>query len=89
MAEIRILRSMRKDIIRNEYERDTIGVASMMDKMRDNKLSKMVWAYEERGNGSNKRGYENEGWRKKETKKKHRLSNMKTAGMLAVYMFNY
>jgi len=47
VAEMRILRWMsgvpRENWIRNDYIRGSIGVVSIMDKMRENKLTEKIW----------------------------------------------
>jgi len=69
---------------RNEYIRGSVGVASIMDKMRENRH----WScYEERSVGISKNGYGIECGRKKreeEVGEYDRGRDMRTAGVLRV-----
>jgi hypothetical protein len=63
VAEMRMLRwtsrVTREDRIRNEYLKGSIGVASIVNKMRENR--QIIWACDEaRGNKISKSGYKNE-----------------------------
>lgn len=76
IVEVRMLRwtsrVTREDGMRDEYVRGSIGVASIMDKMRENRL-RWLWACDEaRGNRSSNSGHGNvrkREKRKRETKK--------------------
>jgi len=52
-----------EDRIRNEYIRESVGIASIMDKMRENKLK--WFGHEERRFGSSKNSYGIERGKKK------------------------
>jgi len=68
---------IREDRIRNEYVRGSIRVASIIDKMRENRLRWLVWScYEERKFRSCIYGYGNEGEGKRERPKKKWLDTI-------------